>query len=224
VDPRLRVDDGMEAGIYIQPPSYPLKRESFAITTSIPARVGNHITPSYPLKRESYAIATGIPTRVENRTTPSFPRKWESISSPDPSEPFVYNMSGIARCYGIRYIDSVILRDRDANTNWEPSADSMFGRGHVSYPHTHLGGDSRKAYAGYEIDPVLADADAATNKHWLGFYHVRNRVYISHLGRWTRRNPIMTMCATRISCSIRLFFVRWYRNWSWQPMFNNMWR
>ncbi len=92
-------------------------------------------------------------------------------------------MSGIARCYGIRYIDIVILRDRDANTNWEPSADSMFGRGQVSYPHAHLGGDSRKAYAGYEIDPVLADADTTTGKQWLGFYHVRHRVYISHLGR-----------------------------------------
>ncbi len=176
----------------------------------------------------------------------------------NPKEQFVYNMAGVAGSGGSSYIDSVIMRDRDANTNWEAAADSVLeervyycqnwradvvalfteagqlinqlrydpygvpfsiskadvnadgsvdtsditrfgsiwnggsgthpladwnfdgavntadytaylndnagdtglGRGAVSYPHAHLGGDSRKAYAGYEIDPVLADADA----------------------------------------------------------------
>ncbi len=206
----------------------------------------------------------------------------------NPKEQFVYNMAGVAGGGGSSYIDSVILRDRDANTAWEAAADSVLeervyycqnwradvvalfsdagqlinqlrydpygvpfgiskadvnadgcvdtsditrfgsiwnggsgthpladwnfdgavntadytaylndnatdtalGRGNVSYNHTHLGGDSRKAYAGYEIDPVLADADTTTGKQWLGFYHVRHRVYISHLGRWIRRDPM----------------------------------
>ncbi len=34
-------------------------------------------------------------------------------------------MSGVAMHYGIRYIGSVILRDRDANTAWEAAADGV---------------------------------------------------------------------------------------------------
>lgn len=45
--------------------------------------------------------------------------------------------------------------------------------------------ENRKLYAGYEWDPVLAPGTADA-----GVYHVRNRVLLSELGRWSRRDPI----------------------------------
>lgn len=54
---------------------------------------------------------------------------------------------------------------------WE---DGVFGRGALS----NLG--NRHGYAGYEYDPILTG----------GYYHVRNRVYDSGNGRWTRRDPL----------------------------------
>jgi len=41
----------------------------------------------------------------------------------DPKERFVYHNAGLAGGGGSSYIDSVILRDRDANTAWEDEAD-----------------------------------------------------------------------------------------------------
>jgi len=42
----------------------------------------------------------------------------------NPKEQYVYNTAGVAGSGGSSYIDSVILRDRDANTAWEDSADA----------------------------------------------------------------------------------------------------
>lgn len=190
-------------------------------------------------------------------------------------------MAGIAGSGGSSYIDSVILRDRDANTNWEDSADATLeertyycqnwradvialmtsggvlinqvrydpygkpfgisktdldadgdvdaadytvysgyysastmpwadwnwdgtknttdtiaylsdragdvglGRGDLSYAYSRTGGANRKGYAGYEIDPVLTGSEG-----WESVYHIRHRVLLSQLGRWTRRDPI----------------------------------
>jgi RHS repeat-associated protein len=44
---------------------------------------------------------------------------------------------------------------------------------------------NRKLYAGYEWDPALAAGTADA-----GVYHVRHRVLLSELGRWSRRDPI----------------------------------
>jgi hypothetical protein len=41
----------------------------------------------------------------------------------DPKERFVYHAAGLAGAGGSSYIDSVILRDRDANTAWGDQAD-----------------------------------------------------------------------------------------------------
>jgi len=201
----------------------------------------------------------------------------------NPKEQYVYNTAGVAGSGGSSYIDSVILRDRDANTAWEDSADATLeertyycqnwradvialmtdagqllqqvrydpygvpfgvskadvngdgsvnttditrfgtiwnggsgthpladwnfdgsvntadytaflnsynndtalGRGDLSYAYAHAGGTNRKGYAGYEIDPVLTGSEG-----WESVYHIRNRVYLSQLGRWTRRNPL----------------------------------
>ena len=43
----------------------------------------------------------------------------------NPKEQFVYNMAGVAGSGGSSYIDSVIMRDRDASVNWELAADSV---------------------------------------------------------------------------------------------------
>src|SRR5690606_13918568 len=42
---------------------------------------------------------------------------------------------------------------------------------------------SRKGYAGYEYDPTFEGA----GRH---LYHVRHRIYVADVGRWTRRDPI----------------------------------
>ncbi|MDQ7014625.1 MAG: RHS repeat-associated core domain-containing protein [Planctomycetota bacterium] len=67
----------------------------------------------------------------------------------------------------------------------DKNADAGLGRGDPSYAYGTAGGANRKAYAGYEIDPVLTGSEG-----WESVYHVRNRVHLSQLGRWTRRDPL----------------------------------
>lgn len=61
--------------------------------------------------------------------------------------------------------------------------DTALGRGMLGYSFGHAGGNSRKGYAGYEEALELEGVKPGT-------YHVRHRVYIAELGRWTRRDPI----------------------------------
>ncbi|MBL1218682.1 MAG: hypothetical protein D8M59_14455 [Planctomycetes bacterium] len=103
---------------------------------------------------------------------------------------------------GSSYIDSVILRDKDANSGWtsRPCAASYDVRGDVdrdadvdstdksiaqsNYQGTTSGFNdltaigNRKGYAGYEWDGVVS------------MYHVRHRLLHPVLGRWTRRDPL----------------------------------
>lgn len=68
----------------------------------------------------------------------------------------------------------------------DKNADAGLGRGVPAYPAwSHAGAANRRAYAGYEIDPALTGSEG-----WQSIYHVRNRVYLSQLGRWTRRDPM----------------------------------
>ena len=184
-----------------------------------------------------------------------------------PKEQFVYHNAGDDGLGAASYIDAVILRDKDASTNWADAADALDERlyycqnwrSDVSVVVTDLGkmvewvkyssygipfglpggdtdsdgdvdsvdvdninawwgesghptGDTnldgtigvddlldvlgaqgttlgwsklsdvgnRKGYGGYELDPVLAYT----------IWHVRNRVFIADLGRWTRRDPL----------------------------------
>jgi RHS repeat-associated protein len=46
-----------------------------------------------------------------------------TVDADDPKEQFVANNAGLAGAGGSSYIDSVILRDRDANTAWEDQTD-----------------------------------------------------------------------------------------------------
>ena len=61
--------------------------------------------------------------------------------------------------------------------------DAALGRGKLGYAFAHVGGNNRKAYAGYEEANEL-DVEKP------GAYHVRRRVYIAGLGRWSRRDPV----------------------------------
>jgi RHS repeat-associated protein len=79
---------------------------------------------------------------------------------------------------------TVDLSDQSAYTS-DKNADTGLGRGDPGYAWSHAGGALRKAYAGYEIDPVLTGSEG-----WESVYHVRHRVYLSGLGRWTRRDPL----------------------------------
>lgn len=195
-------------------------------------------------------------------------------------ESFVYHTAGVAGRGGSSYIDSVILRDKDANTGWTSAADGTLedrvfyaqnwradvvaitksdgqptefirytsygtaqafaaadvnrdgtvnsadsddwdelytdsGLGNAAIPvdfdfdgssfnpddldafndaYTEASGWSngglgagggklsrignRKGYAGYEYDPAIVS------------YHVRHRVYVPEIGRWTKRDPL----------------------------------
>ncbi len=55
------------------------------------------------------------------------------------------------------------------------------GRGQLSRTVASAAGGIRKGYAGYEHDGTLMNSS---------FMHVRNRMYMAELGRWTRRDPI----------------------------------
>jgi RHS repeat-associated protein len=79
---------------------------------------------------------------------------------------------------------TVDLSDQSAYTS-DKNADTGLGRGDPGYAWSHAGGALRKAYAGYEIEPVLTGSEG-----WESVYHVRHRVYLSRLGRWTRRDPL----------------------------------
>jgi RHS repeat-associated protein len=79
---------------------------------------------------------------------------------------------------------TVDLSDQSAYTS-DKNADTGLGRGDPGYAWSETGGALRKAYAGYEIYPVLTGAEG-----WESLYHVRHRVYLSTLGRWTRRDPL----------------------------------
>jgi len=65
------------------------------------------------------------------------------------------------------------------------NADVALGYGVLGYGFSRAGGANRKAYAGYEIDPVLTGANGRES-----VYHVRHRVLLSELGRWNRRDPL----------------------------------
>ena len=67
----------------------------------------------------------------------------------------------------------------------EGGADDMVKTEVREYDTNADGGNNRKGYAGYEIDPILGGSET-----WQSIYHVRNRVYLSQLGRWTRRDPL----------------------------------
>ncbi len=67
----------------------------------------------------------------------------------------------------------------------DKNADAGLGRGDPSYAYSTAGGANRKAYAGYEIDPVLTGSEG-----WESVYHVRHRVLLSQAGRWTKRDPL----------------------------------
>ncbi len=81
--------------------------------------------------------------------------------------------------------------DGDDNTAYtaDNAADDDLGRGAPSYAYARTGGNNRKLYAGYEYDPQLAGET----------YHVRHRVLLAELGRWSRRDPLgyadgMSLC------------------------------
>lgn len=65
------------------------------------------------------------------------------------------------------------------------TGDVALGYGVLAYGYSRAGGANRKAYAGYEIDPVLTGANGRES-----VYHVRHRVLLSELGRWNRRDPL----------------------------------
>ncbi len=65
------------------------------------------------------------------------------------------------------------------------NADTALGYGVLGYGFSRAGGANRKAYAGYEIDPVLTGANGRES-----IYHVRHRVLLSEIGRWNRRDPL----------------------------------
>ncbi|MCW5775676.1 MAG: hypothetical protein KIS87_04425 [Phycisphaeraceae bacterium] len=65
------------------------------------------------------------------------------------------------------------------------TGDVALGYGVLDYAFSRPGGANRKAYAGYEIDPVLTGANGRES-----VYHVRHRVLLSELGRWNRRDPL----------------------------------
>ncbi len=70
------------------------------------------------------------------------------------------------------------------------TSDTELGRGILGYDGSVTGGNSRKGYAGYELDPELYDEDPSTSKAWQGWYHVRHRLYACHSGRWSKRDPL----------------------------------
>jgi RHS repeat-associated protein len=71
--------------------------------------------------------------------------------------------------------ESAFLADR--------SSDTSLGRGVLGYGFDHVGGNSRKGYAGYEEAVELEGVKPGT-------YHVRHRAFLAELGRWTKRDPI----------------------------------
>ncbi len=127
----------------------------------------------------------------------------------------MYHASGLAGRGNSSYIDSVILRDRDINStdaaDWDnlyteassnaaipvdfdfdgaafdPADNDAFYAAYSEASEWSNGGagggrlsriGNRKGYAGYEFDRSIEA------------YHVRHRVYIPELGRWTKRDPI----------------------------------
>jgi RHS repeat-associated protein len=65
------------------------------------------------------------------------------------------------------------------------TGDVALGYGVLGYAFSRAGGANRKAYAGYEIDPVLTGSNGRES-----IYHVRHRVLLAELGRWNRRDPL----------------------------------
>jgi len=76
--------------------------------------------------------------------------------------------------------------DWDLDGDVDGTDSTLFGSDYLAYATamTVRGGlslstiSNRKGYAGYEFEPMTKE------------YHVRNRVYLPEMGRWTRRDPI----------------------------------
>jgi RHS repeat-associated protein len=111
-----------------------------------------------------------------------------------------YNRDGTADFFD--YLDW-----SDDNSNNRPRADINFVGSLDFYDYSdfvdrfslagrdQFGGKIRNLYAGYENDPVvelnvLGKANGSAMPVYESYYHVRNRVYVTELGRWTRRDPI----------------------------------
>jgi len=110
--------------------------------------------------------------------------------------------------WGLRYIDALILRDRDtdANGTLDERTYALQDPNWNVVALAETDGDvaERYAYDAYGKPTVLTPAFASratTSYAWetgyagyrydaeVQWYHVRNRILLTHLGRWNRRDP-----------------------------------
>jgi len=120
--------------------------------------------------------------------------------------------------WGIRYVDDLVLRDRDATTGGDLGTsgsgldERLYALQDANYNVTALADTSgtvveRFAYQGYGTPKVLDpnwsdDLNNQSDFGWetlfagyrydadTGLYHVRNRYYHAQLGRWLTRDPL----------------------------------
>jgi len=133
------------------------------------------------------------------------PAKWQVIeervnASNDAERQFVW---------GQRYVDDLVLRDRDKTGNGIFN-ERLYGLQDANWNLTSVAGSDgavleRYAYSGYGVPRVLTPSFAKRDTSDYGWeirfagyrldleidlYHVRNRVYAANLGVWLQRDPL----------------------------------
>ena len=111
-----------------------------------------------------------------------------------------YNRDGIYDFFDyLDFVDALGVPEARADINRDGAADSLDYSDFVDLQSLNdvdnTGGKTRNLYAGYENDPSLEKTAASSGGDsalvaWESLYHVRNRVYSTELGRWTRRDPL----------------------------------
>jgi len=157
---------------------------------------------NYRIVQKSYSAGVLDETRHVYYTEPS---KWQVVeervdSSNDPNRQFVW---------GLRYVDDLVLRDRDTTGNGILN-ERLYGLQDANWNVTSITDETgtvqeRYAYSAYGV-PTFLDSSFNTRAssnfawqslyagyHWdalVDFYHVRNRVYGAHIGTWLQRDPL----------------------------------
>ncbi len=137
------------------------------------------------------------------------PQKWQIIEERLESSGTISATPDRQFVWGLRYIDDLVLRDRDTDSNGSLD-ERLYTLQDANWNVTALADSSggvqeRYAYSAYGKPRVLtstfttrASSSYGTEVLYAGYrydadarwFHVRNRAYHALLGRWTQRDPL----------------------------------
>jgi len=146
-----------------------------------------------------------------------YTRSWQVIEERQADNVITANKENVAttaRCqyvWGVRYVDDIVLRDRDTDSDGECDDERLFYLTDANFNVTAVTGTGANVVDRYDYDPygkvTIYNSDWSATVPWensrkneilycgyrfdpeTGLYHVRHRMYHPTLGRWMQRDP-----------------------------------